>query len=102
MVEIEFLGDTKKIIRGWDDVVKARMAHQLSRVRDGLDPVDYKPLPDIGGGVREIRISHKGQWRVVYTAKVKNMVYVLGAFQKKTPKMPKREIDKIKARLKLI
>lgn len=42
-------------------------------------------------------------FRAVYTAKIKGVIYVLHAFQKKSRKgiaTPKAELDKIKRRLK--
>ena len=43
-------------------------------------------------------------FRAVYTVKIKGVIYVLHAFQKKSKKgiaTPKAEIDKIKRRLKV-
>jgi phage-related protein len=43
-------------------------------------------------------------YRAVYTVKFKGVVYVLDAFQKKSKKgsaTPKRDVDRIKSRLKL-
>jgi phage-related protein len=47
----------------------------------------------IGAGVKEIRIRILGEWRVIYVAKHHDAVYVLHAFQKKTKKTGKQEID---------
>jgi phage-related protein len=57
-------------------------------------------MPSIGPGVREIRIMHEGQFRVVYIAKLADAVYVLHAFQKKTQKTRKQDIDAAKQVLK--
>lgn len=48
----------------------------------------------------EIRVSHKGIWRVVYAYFLKDKIVVLSAFQKKTQKTPKKEIKKALKRLK--
>ena len=46
-------------------------------------------MPTIGKGVWEIRITDEaGQFRVIYIAKLKDAVYVLHCFQKKTQKLP--------------
>lgn len=56
-------------------------------VQVGRDPDDWKPMPSIGPGVREIRIRERsGQFRVIYVASFETAIYVLHAFQKKTPK----------------
>jgi phage-related protein len=49
--------------------------------------------------------DHRGDtYRAIYTVRYKDAVYVLHAFQKKSPsgiKTPKREVDLIAQRLKL-
>jgi phage-related protein len=57
-------------------------------------------MPAIGSGVREIRIMHEGQYRVIYVTKFADAIYVLHAFQKKTQKPRKQDIDAAKQALK--
>lgn len=64
-----------------------------------------KPLQGFGGaGVLEIVEDDDGNtYRAVYTVRFAEVVYVLHAFQKKAKRgiqTPKREIDRIKRRLK--
>ena len=47
----------------------------------------------IGAGVREVRIHQSGEFRVLYVAKLPEAIYVLSAFEKKTRKTPKRELE---------
>ena len=47
----------------------------------------------VGAGAMEIRIHKEGEWRIIYVAKFANAVYVLHAFEKKTRRTPKRDID---------
>src|SRR5262245_21801484 len=52
--------------------------YQLERVQAGEDPHDWKPMPSIGTGVREIRIHEdSGEFRVIYLATRPEAVYVL-------------------------
>jgi len=65
-----------------------------------------KPLKGFGGaGVLEVVEDFDGStYRAVYTVRFSTAVYVLHAFQKKSKKgiaTPKKEIDLVKARLKL-
>ena len=56
-------------------------------------------MPTIGKGVEEIRIrDDSGIYRVLYTAKLADAVFVLHAFQKKTQRILKRDIDVAKVR----
>jgi len=57
-------------------------------------------MPSIRSGVREIRIMHQGQFRVIYIATLSDAVYVLHAFQKKTQKTRKQNLDAAKQSLK--
>lgn len=73
--------------------------YQLDKVQRGLQPDDFKPMPAVGAGVEEIRIrDNSGAFRIIYTARIADSVYVLHAFQKKTQATPKRVIDMAKAR----
>ncbi len=59
-------------------------------------------MPSIGKGVREIRIQEQGQYRVIYIAKLEDAIHVLHAFQKKTQKIRKQDIDAARQALKQI
>jgi phage-related protein len=62
-------------------------------------PDDCKPMPTIGKGVEELRLwDESGTFRVVYTARLADAVYVLHAFQKKTQVTAKRDIVIAKTR----
>ena len=50
-------------------------------------------MREVGPGVREIRIHVLGEWRVLYVARFADAVYVLHAFQKKTQKTSRQDID---------
>ncbi|HVC47213.1 MAG TPA: type II toxin-antitoxin system RelE/ParE family toxin [Terracidiphilus sp.] len=85
MKGIEFLGDSLKAIGEFPREARQAAGYQLRRVQDGIPPEDFKPMPDIGKGVEEIRVwVSSGTYRVIYTARLANSVYVLHAFQKKT------------------
>jgi phage-related protein len=52
--------------------------------------------------VKEIRIQVLGEWRVIYVAKLREAVYVLHAFQKKTRKASRHDIDLARQRYRQI
>jgi phage-related protein len=56
----------------------------------------------IGAGVREIRIHVLGEWRVLYVAKFDDAVYVLHAFQKKSRKTGREDIEIARQRYRQI
>ena len=64
-----------------------------------MQPDDFKPMPSIGKGVEEIRVwDESGTFRVIYTARLADAVYVLHAFQKKTQTTSKSDIELAKSR----
>ncbi len=93
MKPIVWCGDSLRKIRDFPDDARRESGHQLNRVQQGLDPKDWKPMTTVGVGVREIRIHHDGEFRVLYVAKLPEAIYVLNAFEKKTRKTPQRELD---------
>ena len=78
-------GKILRSLREFPDDAKRDAGYQLDRVQHGLQPEDFKPMPTIGKGVEEIRVrDDTGAYRVIYTARLADAVYVLHAFQKKT------------------
>jgi phage-related protein len=64
-----------------------------------LQPDDFKPMPSIGKGVEEIRVwDDSGTFRVIYTARLRETVVVLHAFQKKTQATSRQDIELAKRR----
>ena len=67
---------------------------QLSKVQDGDEPDDWKPMPSVGQGVMELRLWQSGgTYRVIYIAKFAEAVFVLHCFQKKTEKTGTHDIE---------
>lgn len=99
MKPISFLGDSLKRLREFPEDARHDAGYQLELVQRGRQPEDFKPMPSIGQGVEEIRIrDDTGAYRVIYTARLADAVFVLHAFQKKTQATSKRDIDMAKER----
>jgi phage-related protein len=99
MKRIEFLGDSLKRLREFPDDVRQDAGYQLDKVQRGEQPDDFKPMPTIGKGVEEIRVwDDSGIYRVIYTARLVDVVYVLHAFPKKTPATSKPDVELAKKR----
>lgn len=101
MKEIEFLGDSLKAISDFPSEARQAAGYQLRRVQDGFPPEDFKPMSDIGKGVEEIRVwATAGTYRVIYTARLVDKVFVLHAFQKKTRQTSEKDKEIAKKRFK--
>jgi phage-related protein len=99
MKAVVFLGDSLKCLRDFPEDARHDAGYQLDKVQRGEQPDDFKPMLSIGKGVEEIRIwDDSGTYRVIYTARMADAVYVLHAFQKKTKATSKRDIDTAKER----
>jgi len=69
----------------------------------GREPADFKPIPSVGPGAYEIRVRDEaGAFRVIYVATFEHAVYVMHAFQKKTRKTARADIQLAAKRYKMI
>jgi phage-related protein len=94
MKPVQFQGDSLKRLRGFPREVRHDLGLQLYRLQLGRLPVDFKPMPVVGAGVEEIRVRDaSGAYRVIYTARLADAIYVLHAFQKKTLATSKQDIE---------
>ena len=100
MRPVSFLGDSPKCLRDFPEEARHDAGNQLDKVQRGEQPDDFKPMPVIGKGVEEIRVSEpSGAWRVIYVARHMEAVYVLHAFHKKTQATPQKDLEIAKRRL---
>ena len=101
MKPVTFLGDSLDDVRSFPGDARRDVGFQIDRLQRGFDPDDWKPMKTVGPGVREIRVREaSGAYRVIYIAAFEDAVYVLHAFQKKTPATAKRDLDLATARFK--
>jgi phage-related protein len=94
MKEIVFVGASIDDLRDFPQSARQRVGYQLHVVQQGNDPVDWKPMPAVGAGCREIRIRDANEaHRVFYVATIGDAVYVLHCFEKKSQRTAKADID---------
>lgn len=99
---LKFIGSSLDDLRNFPDEARRAAGFELRTVQNGFEPTDWKPMQSIGQGVREIRVHVLGEWRVIYVAKIKDAVYVLHAFQKKSQKTSRQDITLARQRYKAI
>jgi len=100
---VTFHGDSLDRLRDFPEDARREAGHELYQVQKGLDPSDWKPMPTIGAGVREIRIRDGiGAYRVIYIATLADAIHVLHAFQKKSQKTAQRDLALAAARLRAL
>lgn len=103
MKPLEFLGSSRDDLIAMPAGVRHDIGVELMRVQFGGQPTDFKPMPAVGSGTYEIRVRDaSGAYRAMYVAKLETTVYVLHAFQKKTQRTAKADIELAKVRYKMI
>lgn len=102
MKRLRFVGSSLDDLRNFPAEARRQGGFQLYAVQRGLETSDSKPMNVIGAGVREIRIHVLGEWRVLYVAKFDDAVYVLHAFQKKSRKTRREDIEIARQRYRQI
>ena len=89
---ILWLGSSRSDVQTFPQDARRLTGFQLRLVQQGMEPSDWKPMPSIGPGVREIRIHTAVEHRVCYVAKFEEAIYVLHAFEKRTRKTSQQDV----------
>ena len=97
-----WVGASYEAVRRFPKEAQRRAGYQLHRVQTGLEPQDWKPMPGVGPGIREIRIHSGRAFRILYLASYPEGVYVLHAFEKRTQRTNKLDLDVARERLKAV
>lgn len=99
---VKWIGSSKDDLSKFPKSVKETIGFALYQAQKGESNVNTKPLKH--RGVMEIvDYDRSGAFRLVYTTEIKDIIYVLHVFQKKSKKgiaTPLQEINLIKQRLK--
>jgi phage-related protein len=101
---LHWVGSSKRDFLSFPAAVKDDMGNALGIAQFGGTAPSAKPWKGLGPGVLEIVESHDGSaYRAVYAVRFEKAVYVLHAFQKKSPsgiRTAKRDVDLVAERLK--
>jgi phage-related protein len=101
---LDWVGSSKRDFIAFPEPVKDELGYALGLAQFGGRHPAAKPWKGHGSGVLELVENHDGDtYRVVYTVRFSEVVYVLHAFQKKSPKgvkTAKTDIDLIARRLR--
>ncbi len=102
MKALRFVGSSLDDLKNFPAEARREAGFELDAVQRGLMPSDFKPMLAVGAGAYEIRVRVLGEWRIIYVAKFERAVYVLHAFQKKTQKTRKEDIELAARRYRLV
>lgn len=93
MKKLRFIGPSLDDLKNFPAEARRDAGFELDAVQRGMMPSDFKPMLNVGSGAYEIRLHVLGEWRVIYVAKLEDAIYVLHAFQKKTQKTRREDIE---------
>jgi phage-related protein len=101
---VDWVGSSKKDFLAFPETVKDEMGAALGVAQFGGKHPSAKPWKGQGAGVFEIVEDHGGNaYRAIYTVRFAEAIYVLHAFQKKSPKGIKTaliDVELVERRLK--
>jgi len=102
---LHWVGSSKRDFLEFPHGVKDDMGNALGIAQFGGTAPTAKPWKGLGSGVLEVVESHDGNaYRAVYTVRFDKAVYVLHAFQKKSPsgiRTAKRDVELVAQRVKM-
>lgn len=102
--QIIWMGSSLKDVKKFPEKVKDEIGYILYLVQIGEHHQNIKPLTGMPGGIMEIISDYnKDTYRVFYTAKLGNEIYVLHTFMKKSKKgskIPNEDLEVINQRFK--
>jgi phage-related protein len=88
-----WLGASLSNVRSFPKAARGEAGYQLYKIQNGIEPSDWKMMPAVGSGVQEIRIHAGNEYRIMYVARLAEAVYVLHAFEKKTQKTTRSDVE---------
>ena len=92
-----WLGSSKNDLLTFPEPVKNEISHALGVAQYGGKHPKAKPWKGEGPGVLEIVEDYRSDtYRAVYTVRFESAVYVLHAFQKKSPKAVKTALTDVR------
>ncbi len=102
---LDWVGSSKRDFLEFPEPVKDELGNALGLAQFGGMHPKAKPWKGEGAGVFEVVEDHDGNtFRAVYTVRFRDVVYVLHAFQKKSPhgiRTARPDIELIARRLRL-
>lgn len=84
--------------------MKQDLGYNLRRLQQGLGiTCASRPMQSIGNGVFELKEQDQRAWyRLIYLARIEDVIYVLHCFEKRSRKTNRRDIETARRRLSAV
>ena len=98
--KVRWLGTSRQDISGFPEAVKADLGAELFRLQCGIEPLHWKPFHGLKRSAFELRAKDEsGIFRVIYVTLIKENIYVLHCFNKKSQKTSSGDVSTANLRL---
>jgi phage-related protein len=93
MKPVVWLGDSLARLRAASADVRSDAGYQLDLVQHGETPTDFRPMPDVGSGVVEVRVHGENEFRVFYVVDSRRLSMCCTASSRKHVATRKADIE---------
>jgi phage-related protein len=102
--EIHWEGNSKEVLQGWPKPIRLDFGLALNEMQEGGRPtLDARPMPTVGKGVFELKTDDQATWyRLMYIARIHNVIYVLDCFEKDSRKTERKDLARSQTRYKQV
>jgi phage-related protein len=99
--EIHCEGNSREVLTEFPDSVRADLGFSLWQLQQGEMPASAtRRMESVGSGVWELKEQDERKWyRIIYLARIDNLIYVLHCFEKHSRKTDRRDLETAKERL---
>jgi phage-related protein len=101
VASISWEGDSWATLKSWPREMQHDFGVALREMQEGRRPtMDTRPMQSVGKGVFELKDADDAMWyRMLYLARIDDVIYVLDCFTKNTRKTESNTLNKARARL---
>lgn len=101
IASVSWEGDSWETLKSWPRDLRHDFGVALREMQEGRRPtMDTRPMQSVGKGVFELKDSDDTTWyRMLYLARIDDVIYVLDCFTKNTRKTESNTLNKARARL---
>jgi len=95
LAELHWEGDSRDVLAGFPEQVRGSLGFALFELQLGRSPeLPVRRMESIGRGVFELKESDERTWyRVIYLARIGNVIHVLHCFEKRGRKTDRRDLN---------
>ena len=98
---ISWEGDAFDKLRSWPKPIQFDFGTSLREMQHGrAAKLNVRPMQSIGDGVFELKDADAARWyRMIYLARIDDVIYVLDCFEKDTAKTERKDLKRASVRL---